>query len=151
MIHTVKGFSVVSEAEVDVFLEFPCFFYDPVDVDSLLSGSSAFSESNLYIWKFSRNILLKPSLKDFEHHHNRYRKSIWQNLTPLLDKNTLQTRNRREVLGVIKATDEYPWKPSVDAILCDKNWIFSKIRNKRRMSFYVLSIQHCTETSNWGS
>ena len=71
VIHTVKGFSVVSEAEVDVFLEFPCFFYDPVDVDSLLSGSSAFSESNLYIWKFSRNILLKPSLKDFEHHHNR--------------------------------------------------------------------------------
>ena len=67
VIHTVKGFSVVSEAEVDVFLEFPCFFYDPVDVDSLLSGSSAFSESNLYIWNFSVHILLKPHLKNFEH------------------------------------------------------------------------------------
>ena len=68
MIHTVKGFGIINRAEVDVFLELSCFFNDPVDVDSLLSGSSAFSESNLYIWKFSRNILLKPSLKDFEHY-----------------------------------------------------------------------------------
>ena len=66
MIHTVKGFSVDSEA--DVFLEFPCFFYDPVDVGSLISGSSAPSKSSLYIWKFLVHILLKPSLKDFEHH-----------------------------------------------------------------------------------
>ena len=49
MIHTVKGFIVVSEAEVVVFLEFPWFFYDPLDVGSLISGSSAFSKSNLYI------------------------------------------------------------------------------------------------------
>ena len=47
MIHTVKGFSVVNEAEVDVFLEFSCFFDDPTDVDNLISGSSAFSKSNL--------------------------------------------------------------------------------------------------------
>ena len=51
MIHKIKGFSVVNEAEVDVFLEFPCFFYDPMDVGNLFSGSSAFSESNLYICK----------------------------------------------------------------------------------------------------
>ena len=67
VIHTVKGFSVVNEAEVNVFLAFPCFFYDPVDVGNLISGSSAFSKSRLYIWKFSVHILLKPSLKDLEH------------------------------------------------------------------------------------
>ena len=63
VIHTVKGFSVVSEAEVDVFLEFSCFFCDPVDVGNLISGSSALSKSSLYTWKFSVQVLLKPSLK----------------------------------------------------------------------------------------
>ena len=67
VIHTVKGFGVVSEEEVDVSLEFSCFFYDPMDVGKLISGSSVFSKSSLYIWKFSVHILLKPSLKDFEH------------------------------------------------------------------------------------
>src|SRR5574341_1332821 len=51
--HTVKGFSIINEAEVDVFLEFPCFFYDPSNVGNLISGSSAFSKSSLNIWKFS--------------------------------------------------------------------------------------------------
>ena len=67
VIHTVKGFNIVNEAEVDAFLEFSCFFYDPVDVGNLISGSSAFSKSSLYIWKFTVHILLKPSLEDFEH------------------------------------------------------------------------------------
>ena len=53
MIYTVKGFSIVNEAEVDVFLEFPCFFYDLLDVGNLVSGSSAFSKSSLYIWKLN--------------------------------------------------------------------------------------------------
>ena len=66
-IHTVKGFGIVNEAEVDVFLEFSCFLYDPMDVGNLISGSSAFSKSNLYTWKFSVHVLLKPSLEDFEH------------------------------------------------------------------------------------
>ena len=65
MINTVKGFSVINEAEVDVFLEFSCFFYDPVDVGNLISGSSAFSKSSLNIWKFSVHILLKFSLENF--------------------------------------------------------------------------------------
>ena len=65
VIHTVKGFSIVNEAEEDVFLEF-CFFYDPTDVGNLFSGSSAFSQSSLYIRKFSVHVLVKPSLKDFE-------------------------------------------------------------------------------------
>ena len=73
VIYIVKGLSVVNEAEVDVFLEFSCFFYDPVDVGNLISGSSAFSEFSLYIWKFLVHILLKPCLKDFEH----YLASMW--------------------------------------------------------------------------
>ena len=67
VIHTVKEFSIVNEAEVDVFLEFSCFFYDPTDVGSLISGSSVFSKSSLNIWKFSVHVLLKPSLANFEH------------------------------------------------------------------------------------
>ena len=66
VIHTVKGFSVVSE--VNVFLDFPCFFYGPVNVGNLISDSSAFSKSSLYIWKFLVHILLKPTLKDFEYY-----------------------------------------------------------------------------------
>ena len=67
MIHTVKGFNIVNGAEVDAFLEFPCFLYDARDIDNLISGSSAFFKSSLYIWKFLVHVLLKPSLKDFEH------------------------------------------------------------------------------------
>ena len=64
----MKGFHVVKEAEVDVFLEFPCFPYDPMDVGNLISGSSAFSKSSLYIWKFSVHVQLKSRLKDFEYY-----------------------------------------------------------------------------------
>ena len=68
MIHTFKVFSLVSEAEVDVFLEFSCFLYDPVDVDYLMSGSSAFLKSILNIWKFMVHVLLKLGLENFEHY-----------------------------------------------------------------------------------
>ena len=63
MIHIVKGFSVVDETEVDVFLEFPFFLYDPVDVGNLISGSSSFSKVSLDIWKFLVHIILKPSMQ----------------------------------------------------------------------------------------
>ena len=66
MISTVSNFSVVSEAEVGVLLELSCFFYDPMDVGNLLSGSSAFSKTSLYI--FSVHILLKTGLENFEHY-----------------------------------------------------------------------------------
>ena len=62
VIHTVKGFGIVNKAEVDVFLEFSCFFCDPVDVGNLISGSSAFSKSSLNIWKFTVHVLLKSGL-----------------------------------------------------------------------------------------
>ena len=67
-IHTVKGFGIGSEAEVDVFLELSCFFDDPVDVGNLISGSSAFSKSSLNIWKFVVHVLLKPGLYNLEHY-----------------------------------------------------------------------------------
>ena len=66
MIHTVKGIGIVNKAEVDVFLELFCFFYDPIDVGNLISGSSAFSKSSLNIWKFTVHVLLKPHLENFE-------------------------------------------------------------------------------------
>ena len=68
LIHTVKGFGVVSKAKVDVFLELSCSFDDPPDVGNLISGSSAFSKSSLNMWKFSDHILLKPELENFEHY-----------------------------------------------------------------------------------
>ena len=67
VIHTVKGFGIVNKAEIDVFLEFSCFFDDPVDVGNLISGSSAFSKTSLNIWKFTIHVLLKPGLENFEH------------------------------------------------------------------------------------
>ena len=76
MIHTGKGFSIVNETKIDVFLEFSCFFYDPTDAGNLVSGSSALSKSSLYIWKFLVHVLLKPSLKNFEH----YVASMWDEL-----------------------------------------------------------------------
>ena len=60
VIHTVKGFGIVNEAKVDVFLELYCFFDNPADVGNLISGSSAFSKTSLNIWKFTAHALLKP-------------------------------------------------------------------------------------------
>ena len=68
VIHTVKGFDVVNKAEMDVFLELSWLFDDPMDVANLISGSSAFSKSNLNIWKFMVHILLKPGSENFEHY-----------------------------------------------------------------------------------
>ena len=68
VIHTVKDFGIVNKAERGVFLELSCFFDDPVEVGSLISGSFAFSKSSLNIWKFSVHILLKPGLENFEHY-----------------------------------------------------------------------------------
>ena len=66
VIHTVKGFGIVNKAEVDNFLKLSCFFNDSVNVDNLISCSSAFSKSSLNIWKFMVHLLLKPGLENFE-------------------------------------------------------------------------------------
>ena len=73
VIHTVKGFGIVNESEIDVFLDFSCLFCDPVDVGNLTSGSSAFFKSSLNIWKVSVHVLLKPGLQNFEN----YLASMW--------------------------------------------------------------------------
>ena len=67
------GFGIIKKAEIDVFMELSCFFDDPVDVGDLISGSSAFSKTNLNIWKFTVHVLLKPDLENFKH----YFTSIW--------------------------------------------------------------------------
>ena len=71
VIYTVKGFGIVNKAEIDVFLEFSCFFYDPTDVGNLISDSSAFSKSRLNIWNFLVHVLLKLGLENFEHYFAR--------------------------------------------------------------------------------
>ena len=68
VIYTVKGFNIVNEAEVDIFLEFSCFFCDPEDVGNLISGSLDFLKSSLNIWKFMVHVLLKPGLENFKHY-----------------------------------------------------------------------------------
>ena len=68
VIYAVKSFGIINKAEVNVFLEFFCFFYDPMDVGNLISSSSAFSKSSLYFLMFLVHLLLKHSLKDFEHY-----------------------------------------------------------------------------------
>ena len=73
VIYTVEGFGVVNKAEIDVFLELSCFFDDPANIGNLISGSSAFSKTSLNIWKSLVHILLKPGLKNFEHHFT----SVW--------------------------------------------------------------------------
>ena len=68
VIHTVEGFGVANKSEIDVSLELFCFFDDPADVGNLISGFSAFSKTNLNIWKFMVHVLLKPGLENFEHY-----------------------------------------------------------------------------------
>ena len=73
VIHTVKGFSVVNEAELDIILDLLCYFHDPTNAVNLISASSASWKSNYHIWKFPVQVLLKSRLKDSEH----YLASMW--------------------------------------------------------------------------
>ena len=94
VIHTVKGFGIVNNAEVDVFLELSCFFNDPADVGNLISGSSTFSKTSLNIWKFTVHVLLEPGLANFKH----YFTSMWDecNFALLWIRKTNRRRRRKE-------------------------------------------------------
>ena len=73
MIHTVNGFRVVNETEIEVLLEIHSFLYDTADVSNFISSSSSFSKPSLYIWKFLVHIMWKPSMQDFKHDHTSMR------------------------------------------------------------------------------
>ena len=103
-----KVFSIVNEEEVDVFLEFFCFFYDPTDVDNLISGFSAFSKSSLKIWKFLVHILLKPSLENFE----LYFASMWDEWNCVVFEHSLAL----PLLGIGMKTDLFQ--------SCGHCWVF---------------------------
>ena len=96
VIHTVKGFGIANKVEVDVFLELSCFFYDATDVGNLISGSSAFSNSSLNIWKFSVHVMLKRSLEDFEHNLNSMCRRKWQPIPVFLPG---ESRGQRSLVG----------------------------------------------------
>ena len=85
VVHTVKGFGVVNKAEVHVFLELSCFFDDPTDVGSLISGSSAFSRSSLSIWKFMVHELLKLGLENFQDYFD----SVWDECSCAVSEHSL--------------------------------------------------------------
>ena len=84
VIHTVKGFGVVSKAEIDILLELSCFFHDPAEVGNLISGSSGFSKTSLNIRKFTIHVLLKPGLENFEHYFTSVAFFIVQLLHPCM-------------------------------------------------------------------
>ena len=114
VIYTVKGFGIVNKAEVDVFLEFSCFFYDPDDVGNLISGSSVFSKSSLNIWKFMVHTLLKPGLGDFEH----YFPSLWDECNCAVTEVTAVSENSLALLffGTGMKTDLFQ--------SCGHCWVF---------------------------
>ena len=110
VIHTVKGFSVVNEAEMDIFLEFSCFFNDPTDVGNFIFDSSAFSKSSMNIWKFFIYVLLKPCLENFEHYWAslvaQMSEHYWASLVaqmvkclPTMQETQVQSLGREDPLG----------------------------------------------------
>ena len=118
VIHTIKGFGVVSKVEVDAFLELSCFFDDPADVGNLISCSSAFSKTSLTIWKILVHLFLKPGLKNFEH----YFTSVWDECNCTL-----------------------VWSFFGIAFLCDwnENWLFfSPVATAEFSKFAVNWVQH---------
>ena len=149
MIYTVKGFGIVNNAEVDVFLELSCFFYDPTDGGNLVSGSSAFSKSSLNIWKFSVHVMLKPCLENFEHCFvsmwDRSNRQVlpWstneagQRLTEFCQENTLVMANtlfqqhKRRLYTWTSPHGQY-WNKS-DYILCSWRWRSSIQSAKTRL------------------
>ena len=125
VIHTVKVFGILKKAEVDIFLEPSCFYYESTDVSNLISGSSAFSESSLHIWMFSVYILLKLSLKDFEY----YFASMWNEHNCVL----VGTLFGIALLGTGMKTDLFQ--------SCGHCWVFQICWHIERSSFTASSFR----------
>ena len=125
--HTIKGNSesIVNEAKADIFLEFSSFFCDPTDVGVLISGSSTFSKSSLSFWKFSIHILLKPSLKNFEH----YFASTWTECNSVIVENYLAL----SYFGIGMKTDLFQ--------ACGHCWIFQISWHVECRTFTALSFR----------
>ena len=103
VIHTVKGFGIVNKAEIDVFLEFSCFFNDLGDVGNLISGSSAFSKTSLNIWKFTVHLLLNPGLENFKH----YFTIVWYECSCVAIRQLRWCRSGREELLHVQGKEQW--------------------------------------------
>ena len=118
VIHTVKGFGIINKAEVDVFLGFSCFLYDPVDVGKLISGSSSYSNISLNIWKFSVHVLLKPCLENFKYDFT----SVWDECNCVV------------IWALFGIAFLWDWKenwpfPVLWPLLCFQNWLASWVQH----------------------
>ena len=111
VIHTVKGFSVVNEAEVYAFLKFTCFFCDPTDVGNLISGSSAFSKSSFYVWKLGMGLTEAEDIK-----------KRWQEYTEELYKKDLHDQGNHD--GVITHLEP-------DILECEVKWALESITTNK--------------------
>ena len=130
VIHTVKGFGIVTKAEIDVFLELSCFFDDPADVDNLISGSSAFSKTSLTIWKFMVHVLLKPGLENFE----RYFTSVWDEC------------NSAVVCTFFGISFLWDWNENWPFPVLWSHLTLSKIRTLSYIMFAIAAFVHYSET-----
>ena len=144
-LNTFKAIGLINKAEVNVFLEFPCFFYDPMDVGNLISGSSSFYKSSLNIWKFQVHILLKPCLENFEH----YSAGVWDECScvevwtffgiALLwdwNKNWPQDRKRSVFNRVLLShKKEHIWVSSNEV---DESRAYYKVKLVRKQKIYIV-------------
>ena len=157
MIHTVKGFSVVNEAEVDVFLDVLCFLHDPKNVSNLISGFSAFAKPSLYVWKFLVHIWWKPSVKDFKHNLP----SMWNDTVarylehslalPFFGKLENSYREDKQLRNIVYR-DIYTitiWKRSVfipipkkhNAKECSNYWTIALISHASKVMLKILQVK----------
>ena len=136
VIYAVKGFSIINETQVAVSLEFPCFLYDPTNLGNLISYSSAFSKLSLYIWKFLIQVLLKPSLKDFEH-----------NLTSMgNEQNCLVVRTFFSTAIIRDWNENWPFRC---VVVLNMSSVKLLLQLKQAASMEPTGNTHCCSSGSW--
>ena len=145
VIHTVEGFSIVNEAEVDVFLELSCFFDDPADIGNLISGSSAFSKTSLSIWKFTVHVLLKPGLENFEHY---YCIGTWNVRSTNQGKLDVVKQKRTRLNINISGISELKWKGMAEFNSYD-HFIYYCRKEPLRRKGVALTVNKSLKYSTW--